>query len=73
MSETELLGLGFGAPVETAVGVNGGRWWGGVYEVIVVVGAAFDRTSRGCRFWPNVRNRATRARFQAGLGLQMDI
>ena len=38
MSETELLGLGFGVPVKTAVGINGGRWWGGVYEVMVVVG-----------------------------------
>jgi hypothetical protein len=73
MSETELLGLGFGALVETAVSVDGGRCWGGVYEVIVVVGVALDRTSRGGRFWPNVQNRATRARFQAGLRLQMDI
>jgi len=27
-----------GVPVETVVGVDGGRWWSGGYEVMVVVG-----------------------------------
>jgi hypothetical protein len=39
MSKTEPLGLVSDAPVETAVGVDGGRWWGGVYEVTAVVGS----------------------------------
>jgi hypothetical protein len=36
--------------VETAVGIDGGRWWGGVYEVTVVVGFCNQLCKRGQRF-----------------------
>ena len=38
-SETEPLGSVSGAPLETAVRGEGGRWWGGAYEVVVAAGS----------------------------------
>ena len=36
-----------GVPVETVVGVDGGRWWSGGYEVMVVVGGRVRSHKQG--------------------------
>ena len=62
-----------GAPLETALESDGGRWWGGVYAVATASGRLV-RETRGWRgFGPKTPKRAAVARFGAASGLQAEM
>jgi hypothetical protein len=59
-----------GAPCETVVEGDGGRWWRGVDEVVAVVGLHVRKCEAGEGVGPKPQNRAIVARFRAAFEQQ---
>jgi hypothetical protein len=62
--ETERDGSVSGAPCETAVEGDGGRWWDEVDEVVVVVGLCVRKREAGGGLGPNPTKPSAMARFR---------